>query len=326
MAKYKVVITDFSEPENALEAEELQASGLDIELVRLNTRVPGELIPHVVDADALIVQWCQITRTVMDAMTRCRIVSRYGIGVDMVDQAAASDHGIIVTNVPDFCIEEVSTHTIGFIINLNRHIWLHHAHVRSGKWGAPPGGAPHRLAGQTVGIVGLGNIGRAVAAKAGCLGLNLLGHDPYVHPEQIAGLGVKLVGLEELLGRSDYVTLHCPLVPETRHLMGAAQLAQMKPTAYLINMARGPIVDQAALCEALAQGTIAGAALDVLEQEPPAAGDPLLGLDNVILTPHTSSWSVAAVTQLRRQAARNVVTVLKGQLPAAIVNRQGLGL
>jgi D-3-phosphoglycerate dehydrogenase / 2-oxoglutarate reductase len=326
MAQYKVVITDFSEPDCDLEAEELQASGLDIELVRLNTRVPEELIPHVVDADALIVQWCQITRPVMEAMTRCRAVSRYGIGVDMVDQVAATDHHIMVVNVPDFCIEEVSTSTIGFIINLNRHIWLHHAHIRAGKWGTPPGGAPARLQGQTVGVVGLGNIGRAVAKKAACLGLNVIGYDPYIKPEQLAGVDVTLVGLDELLKQSDYVTLHCPLVAETRHLIGAAQLAQMKPTAYLVNMSRGPVVDQPALYQALVQGTIAGAALDVLEQEPPAADDPLLQLDNIIITPHTSSWSLQAVTQLRRQTARNVVTVLRGEIPASVVNRRGLGL
>jgi D-3-phosphoglycerate dehydrogenase len=326
MAQYKVVITDFSEPDCDLEAEELQASGLDIELVRLNTRVPEELIPHVVDADALIVQWCQITRPVMEAMTRCRVVSRYGIGVDMVDQAAATDHYIMVANVPDFCIEEVSTSTIGFIINLNRHIWLHHAHIRAGKWGAPPGGAPARLAGQTLGVVGLGNIGRAVAKKAGCLGLKLLGYDPYIRPEALTGLDVTLVGLDDLLKQADYVTLHCPLVPETRHLIGVAQLALMKPTAYLINMARGPVVDQPALYQALVQHTIAGAAVDVLEQEPPAADDPLLQLDNIIITPHASSWSAQSGTQLRRQAARNAVTALRGEVPPSVVNRRGLGI
>lgn len=324
MAQFKVVITDFGEPDNDLEAAEFCASGLDVELIRLNVLVPTELIPHVRNADALIVQWCPITREVIESLECCRVISRYGIGVDMIDLAAASERGIPVANVPDYCIEEVSTHTIGFIINLNRRIWLHHQHVRSGKWGEPPGGAPSRLTAQTLGIVGLGNIGSAVAHKARCLGMQLLVHDPYIEPGRAAQFGAISVGLDELLARSDYVTLHCPLNDETYHLIGARQLALMKPSAYLINMARGPVVDQAALYQALIDGTIAGAALDVLDQEPPAPDEPLLRLDNVIFTPHSSSWSSESMIQLRRSVAHNVVTVLQGGLPGSIVNRREL--
>jgi len=324
MAQYKVIITDFGLPDNDLEAAEMAASGLDIQLVRLDARVPEDLFPQVTDADGLIVQWCKITPQVIDRLERCKIISRYGIGVDMVDLEAAGKAGIPVSNVPDFCIEEVSTHTIGFVIALNRHMWLHDAHVRAGHWGGTPGGAPSRLAGQTLGIVGLGNIGSLVARKAGCLGLQLLGYDPYLPAERAAELGVHLVSLDELLAQADYVTLHCPLVPETRHLIGAAQFAAMKPTAYLINMARGPVVDQAALCDALVRGTIAGAAVDVLEQEPPDPADPLLRLPNIIITPHTSSWSNESAAHLRRQAAANVVTVLQGGMPGSIVNRKWL--
>lgn len=324
MAQYKVIITDFGLPDNDLEAAEIAASGLDIELVRLNARTPDELLPHVGDADALIVQWCKITPPVIAAMPKCKLIARYGIGVDMVDLETAGKAGIPVANVPDFCLEEVSTHTLGFVIALNRHMWSHDAHVRAGNWGGAPGGAPSRLAGQTLGIVGLGNIGSVVAQKAGCLGLKLLGYDPYLPAARAAELGVTLVSLDELLAQSDYVTLHCPLVPETRHLISAAQLACMKPTAYLINMARGPVVDQPALVDALERGVIAGAALDVLEQEPPDPTDPILNHPKVIITPHTSSWSIESATQMRRQAAANVVTVLKGGMPSAIVNRKWL--
>ncbi len=326
MAQYKVVITDFGDPDNSLETEVFRTSGLDIELVRLQAHTSDELFPTVVDADGLLVQWVKITPQVMQQLTRCKVISRYGIGVDMVDLPAATPHGILVCNVPDYCIEEVSTHTLAFILALNRHTLIHNAHVHGGKWGGAPGGTPSRLAGQVLGIVGLGNIGREVARKASGLGLKLLGVDPYLAPERARALGVELVGLEELLHRSDYVTLHCPLTDETRHLISQAQLALMKPSAYLINMARGPVVDQPALVQALTAGTIRGAALDVLEQEPPAPDDPLLKLENVIITPHVASWTAEALVQLRRDTARNVVTVLKGELPRAIVNRKGLGL
>lgn len=326
MPKFKIVITDFGEPGSTPEAEVIKASGLDAELVRIQARTPEELFPTVADADGLLVQWVKITSAVMDKMPKCKVISRYGIGVDMVDIAAATVHGIMVCNVPDFCIEEVSTHTMACLLSLNRHLWLHDHHVKSGKWGGAPGGAPSRLTAQTVGIVALGNIGREVARKANAMGLKVLGYDPYVKPETLGGLKVELVGLEELLQRSDYVSLHCPLVEETRHLIGTAQLAMMKPTAYLLNMARGPVVDQPALYQALVSGTIRGAALDVLEQEPPAADDPLLKLDNVILTPHAASWTVEAGAQLRHDTAQNLVTVLQGKLPKSIINRKALHL
>ena len=325
MSQLKLVITDFTEPDNQYEEEELQASGLDIQLVRLNTRSPEELIPHVSEADGLLVQFTQITRQVIESLRKCRVISRYGIGVDMIDLEAATEHDIPVCNVPAFCMDEISTHTIGFLLNLNRHILSHHLHVRSGNWGHPPGGAPARLPGQVLGVVGLGNIGRVVARKAKCLGLKVLASDPYLEPEQAGVLDVELVELSDLLRRSDYVTLHCPLIAETHHLIGPIQLALMKPSAFLINMARGPIVDQAALYRALVDGIIAGAALDVLEQEPPAPDDPLLQLDNVLFTPHTSSWSSKSIVRLRRDTARNAVDVFQGRTPRSVVNRKGLG-
>jgi D-3-phosphoglycerate dehydrogenase / 2-oxoglutarate reductase len=328
MSPFKVVLTDFGDPDHSLEAGVLHGSGLDINLVRLQTRVPEELIPHVIDADAVIVQWATINRTVIEAMTRCKVISRYGIGVDMIDLQAAGEHGIPVANVPDFCIDEVSDSTIGFLFSLNRRIFILDRWVRSGGWGSPrpiPYWPPARLRGQTLGVVGLGNIGRAVAQKAGCLGLKLLGYDPYVKPAQIADLGVELVSLDDLLRQSDYVTLHCPLVAETRGLIGATQLALMKPTACLINMARGPVVVQSAIYDALVNHKITAAALDVLEQEPPDPNDPLLQLDNVIVNPHASSGSVEAAAQLRHDTAQNVVEMLSGRLPRSIVNRKALG-
>jgi len=328
MPPYNIILTDFGEPDWDLESQVLRESGLEINLVRLQTRAPEQLIPQVAAADALIVQWASIDRRVIDALHHCKVISRYGIGVDMIDLEAASERGIIVANVHDYCIEEVSTQTIGFIIDLNRHTVRLNKHVRAGKWGSAPVpvGAPRRLKGQTLGIIGLGNIGRMAAQKAGGLGLKLLAYDPYAAPESLAGMDVELVGLEQLLRRSDYVSIHCPLVEETRKLIGAAQLAMMQPDAYLINMARGPIVDQAALYDALVNHRIAGAGLDVLEYEPPAPDEPLLKLENVIITPHTSSWSRESLIQLRRGTAQNVVDVLQDRLPRSVVNRKALGL
>jgi D-3-phosphoglycerate dehydrogenase len=324
MAAFKVVITDFGSPENELEAEELQQSGLDIELVRLNAKTPQELVPHVLDADALIVQWCQIPRDLLSQMKRCQVISRYGIGVDMIDLAAAGEYGIPVCNTPDYCIDEVSTHTLTFLLMLNRQVLPQHQHVRAGKWGPPVPTPPARLSTQTLGVIGMGNIGRVVVQKAAPFGLKMLVYDPYLSAEAASEAGVEKVDLPELLRRSDYVSLHCPLTDETRHLISTAQFQQMKPTAYLINMARGPIVDQVALVEALTSGTIAGAALDVFEKEPPAADEPLLRLDNVIFTPHLSSWSAQSFVQLRREVAKNVVTALRGEPLRPVVNRRFL--
>ncbi|GAB4555230.1 MAG: C-terminal binding protein [Anaerolineae bacterium] len=327
MAQYKVVITDFGSPENEFEREEIANSGLDIELVRLNARVSADLFPTVNDADGLVVQWVQITEEVIAQLNKCKAISRYGIGVDMIDLSAAGKRGIPVFNTPDYCIEEVSNHTLGFLLMLNRRLLLQHEFVRAGKWGSGPvtGGAPMRLSKQTLGIVGLGNIGAAVAEKSRCFGVRLLAFDPYASPERFASLDVERASLDELLEQSDYVTLHCPLTDETRGLISTAQLARMKPTAYLINMARGAVVDQTALYQALISKTIAGAALDVLSKEPPASDDPLLKLDNVLFTPHTSSWSVESSEQLRRSTVRHIIDVLKGNMPRSVVNRKELG-
>lgn len=325
MAPFKIVITDFSLPLNEIETAELAASGLDYELVQLHAKTADDLLPHMAAADALLVQWAPVTRPVIEALSRCRVISRYGIGVDMIDLEAAADHGIPVCNVPDYCIDEVSTHTLAFVLALDRHLLGHHQHVMSGQWGGAPGGAPLRLADQRLGLVGLGRIGKTVARKAAGLGLKVLACDPYLPADQAAGLGVELVSLADLLRRSDYVSIHCPLTAETRHLIGAAELAQMKPSAYLINMARGPVVDQPALHAALTSGTIAGAAVDVLEKEPPAADEPLLKLPNLLVTPHTSSWSAESIVQLRRGVVQNVIQVLQGGPPRAVVNPRVLG-
>lgn len=318
--RFKIVITDFGLPGEELEHAELRAAGLDYDLVRLSWQPGDDLAPHVLDAHALIVGWAEVRRPLIAALRQCRVISRYGIGVDMIDLEAAAERGLPVCNVPDYCIDEVSAHTLAFVLALNRRLVQHHAHVAGGGWAGAPGGLPARLSAQTLGVVGLGRIGRAVTRKAAGVGLRVIAHDPYLTAEQAQAAGVEPVSLDDLLARADYVCLHCPLTSDTRRLIGAPQLRRMKPSAYLINMARGPIVDQAALSDALSAGVIAGAALDVLEQEPPAPDEPLLRLPNVLFSPHSSSLSVESLEALRRGAARNVARVLRGEPPQSVVN------
>jgi D-3-phosphoglycerate dehydrogenase len=255
----------------------------------------------------------------MDHLTRCRVIARFGIGVDMIDLDAATERGILVCNTATYCLDEVSNHTIGLLLMLNRGLLHDVDALRSGGWFRSTSTPPRRLAGERLGLVGLGNIGRLVAGKARAFGLDVVAYDPYLRER--AEDGIPLVELEELLAGADIVSVHCPLNASTRHLLGRRELALMKPTAFLINTARGPIVDQAALFEALVEHRLAGAGLDVFETEPLPADDPLRQLDNVILTPHSASWSVESSAECRRVAVEHVVTVLRGSVPSDVVNR-----
>jgi D-3-phosphoglycerate dehydrogenase len=324
MTRWRVVMTDFTEPGTEIEREVFARAGLDVDLIEAAESRQRGLAVATAGAHALLVQFAQVDRALIEGLTDCRVISRYGIGVDMIDIGAAAEAGIPVANVPDYCIDEVSTQTVGFLIDLNRRTLPLVRHVRDGAWGQapPPVTAPRRLAGQTLGIVGLGAIGRQVARKARALGLRVIAYDPYAVPDPAED--VEPVELAELLARSDYVTLHCPLTDATRGLIGEAALAAMRPTAYLLNLSRGAVVDQAALVRALTEGRIAGAALDVLTVEPPDPDDPILTLDNVLVTPHSSSWSVESARQLRHDAAENVVAALTGGRPRSVVNRSQL--
>ena len=323
MNEYRVVVTDLTESGNDIELEVFGESGLPIDLVTAEETGRAGLLAATAGAHALMVQFATIDRAVIDTLTSCLVIARYGVGVDMVDVDAATDMGIPVANVPHYCIDEVSSQTIGFVLDLNRRTVPLAAHVRAGRWGTvPPVTPPSRLRGQVLGVVGFGAIGTEVARKARALGLEVLAYDPFATPA--AHPGISFVSLPQLLAQSDYVTLHCPLTDATRGLIGAAALAQMKPSAYLLNLSRGPVVDQAALTDALRAGVIQGAALDVLNAEPPDPADALLQLDNVIVTPHIASWSVEAAVELRREVAKSVVDALQGREPACVVNRKQL--
>jgi D-3-phosphoglycerate dehydrogenase len=236
----------------------------------------------------------------------------------MIDLDAATERGILVCNTATYCLDEVSNHALGLLLMLNRGLMHDVDSLRSGGWFRSTSTPPRRLAGQRLGIIGLGHIGRLVASKARGLGLDVVASDPYVSGCED---GTALVDLDELLSVADFVSVHCPLNASTHHLLGRRELGLMKPTAFLINTARGPIVDQATLVEALSERRLAGAGLDVFETEPLPADDPLRALDNVILTPHSASWSVESSAECRRIAVEHVMTVLHGGVPTDVVNR-----
>lgn len=285
-------------------------------------RTDAEYLERCAEADGLLIQYGDLSRRVFEGLPRVRVVVRYGVGVDGIDVAAATDHGVPVVNVPDYGTDEVANHAVALLLALARKITRLDRQARSGGWDVFRIGPVTRLAGQTVGIVGCGRIGSAVARKLGGFDVRLLGCDPYV---DAFPPGVQPVVFERLLAESDYVTIHCPLTDETRHAFDAESLAWMRPTAVLINTARGGIVDTAALVEALQQGLLAGAGLDVLEQEPLDPASPLLRMEQVIVTPHAAWYSEEGRSDLKRRAAEEAVRVLRGERPRHCVNPEVLG-
>jgi D-3-phosphoglycerate dehydrogenase len=275
------------------------------------------------DAYGLLPPYAKITAEMIGQFTRCRIISRFGIGVDNVDIPAATERGIVVTKVPDYCIDEVSDHTMALLLAAVRKIPFANSMVHAGKWEMPAVVPIHRLRGTTLGLVGFGRIPQLVAPKAQSFGMRVVSFDPYIPQEVFARAGVESVEFKELLKISDYISIHSPLLPETQGLFNADAFRQMKPHAYLINTARGPIVDEAALAQALDAGQLAGAALDVMPKEPPP-GSPLFGRPNVIITPHTSFYSEESLVDLQTKAAEEVVRVLKGEAPKNPVNPEAL--
>jgi D-3-phosphoglycerate dehydrogenase len=321
VAPFKVVIADPPGADHDVEAAALAASGLTLEPVWLDARDADRVLEHAADADALVMSWVPMTREVIGQLQRCRVIARFGIGVDMIDLDAATERGILVCNTATYCLDEVSNHAMGLLLMLNRGLLQDVDALRSGGWFRSTSVPPRRLTGQRLGLVGLGNIGRLVAHKARAFGLEVVAYDPYLRGRETQMDGTQLVDLDELLACADFVSVHCPLNASTHHLLGERELALMKPTAFLINTARGPIVDEMALVAALGERRLAGAGLDVFETEPLPLEHPLRQLDNAILTPHSASWSVESSAECRRVAVEHVVTVLRGGVPSDVVNR-----
>ena len=292
------VIADYDFPSTDVERRVLGTAGID--LVVGQCRTEEETIELCAEADGIILQYAPLTRRVIESLQRCRVISRYGVGVDTVDVAAATERGIWVANVPNFSTVEVAEHTLALLLALSRRLFVLDDLVHKGGW-STIGAMGHTvpLVDQTLGLVGFGAIARAVAFRARALGLRVLTYSPRTPVEVAHEYGVEQASLGDLLARADFVSLHCPLTAETRHIVDATALRQMRPSAWVINTARGQLVDQPALVEALRAGRIAGAALDVLEHEPIPPGDPLLGMRNVILTPHSAFYSVRSLEDLQ---------------------------
>ena len=307
--KAKVVLTDYVW--ESLDVERSTLAGL-AELVPMKAKKPEEFLPEAADCDALLNTYAgPITAEAMAKMPKCRIIARYGIGVDTIDLEAATAAGIIVTNNPSYCIEEVAEHTMALLLACARKVAFYDRLVRGGGWAVPPGKPMFRLSGSTLGLVGFGNIARQVAARAAAFGMKVLFFDPYVKDG---------VDLDRLLRESDFVSLHPPLTPQTRKLIGDEALGKMKRTAFLINCSRGPVVDTEALVRALDQGRIAGCALDTIDPEPLPEKHPLRGRENVIVTPHAAWYSEQAMVGLQAGAPSEVRRVLRGEWPVHVVN------
>jgi D-3-phosphoglycerate dehydrogenase len=318
-----ILIADPEGPLDLYAEERAVAATFGADLV-----MSSEIPPRIHDAEVLLIAALAVPGDIMPALARCRLIVRYGIGVDTIDIEAATAHGIVVANAPTFCVDEVADHTAGLILSLARGIpWLDRQ-VRAGAWVAAGDSiwGVRRLSTLTLGILGLGRIGRQVVRRMTPFGFRILCHDPQLSSSTIEALGVTPVSFEELLRTADILSMHVPLMPSTRHLINASALALMKPTAILINTGRGGLVDEAALIRALQEQRLHGVALDVLEREPPAPDNPLLAMDlqRVILTPHFAASSADAEVQLHREVAAAVASLLAGRWPEATVNPQAV--
>jgi len=324
MSKLKVVITDFDYGDLDIERPILEAAGARV--VGLQAKSEADLFEEARDCDAIMNQYARVGAETIARMESCRVIARYGIGVDIVDVEAATRKGILVTNVRDYCTDEVADHAIGLWLALTRKLFQYNAAAHKGVWRWQTGRPVHRIQGRTMGIVSFGRIGQAIAHRAKAFGIELIAYDPYI-PEGLAeSKGARRVGKGEILARSDYLMMQVPMTPETRHFLGEKEFQQMKRGVIVVCTGRGPTIDNGALCRALKDGRVAGAGLDDPEEEPakrktwdPSA-NPLFSLDNVIVTSHVAYYSEESIRLARETAASEVARVLKGERPLNPVN------
>jgi D-3-phosphoglycerate dehydrogenase len=313
MPRPLIAVTDSPFP--SLDPAKAALARIDPELRVANSTSADDILAVARDADAILVTYAKLPGELLRQLRRCKAIGRFGLGVDNIDIAAAAELGITVTYVPDYCMQEVSDHAMALLLALARKVPQSNALVQAGRWDMPAVVPIHRLAGRVLGLVGFGNIPRALAPKAQAFGLRVVAHDPYVSQHALAAAGVEGMSFDRLLEISDFVSIHAPLLPATRGLFNAEVFRKMKQGACLINTARGPLVDEDALLAALDSGRLAGAALDVVAVEPLPKQSRLIGRDNVVLTPHTGFYSVEALNELQTKCAADVARVLSGEKP-----------
>jgi len=314
-----VVVTDYDFPDLSIESAALD--GADVDLRGEYARTPEEVIEVAEGADALLVQYADITDEVFEALPDLQAVGRYGIGVDSIDLDAASAHGVPVVNVPDYCIEEVPTHTLALLLACVRKIPSYDRAIKGGEWNWTAGKPIRRVTGATLGLVGFGKLPRRLIELVDGFDLDVLVYDPYVDAADIEAVGAEKVDFETLLERSRYVSVHAPLTDETRHLIDGDALDRMREDAILINTARGPLIEYEALAEAVEAGDIAGAGLDVLPEEPPDSAP--LDHDAIVYTPHVAWYSEESAETMRRTVTEDVLGILQGEAPMNLVNDLG---
>jgi len=319
-SEYRVVITDCDHGSIREEKEEFDRMGA--ELILAQVREEEELIRVGKEADGLINQYALLTRRVFENLQKCKVVARYGVGVDSIDLRAATDLGIIIANVPDYCIDEVASHAVAMMLTLTRKTAFFDRKVKSSQWDFRQGTPIHRIQGKTLGLIGCGKIGFEVAKRISAFGVKVMAFDPYI---QRTGEKIELTDLETVLRKSDFISIHCPLNESTWHLVGEQEFKKMERKPLLINTSRGPIVNEKALIQALEEGRISGAGLDVLETEPPDSKNPMLKMENVIFSPHVGFYSEESISELKRRTARNVSDVLRGRWPGSVVNQGVMG-
>ncbi len=319
MSRPRVLVTDHGFPNLRHEEAVLAAAGADLAVAKCKTA--ADVIAAAQGADALLVQWAPVDASVIASLDRCRVIVRYGIGVDNVDLAAAKARGIAVCNVPDYGVHEVAEHTVALALALIRQLPMIDRRLRGGTWKIVPDKPMPSLKGAVYATAGFGRIARAAHAMMAGFGVTSIAYDPFVPADVMAAARVEKVGLEALFPRADVLSLHLPLTPETRHFVGAASMASMKPHAVLVNTARGGLVDTRALAVALRDGVVAGAGLDVFETEPIEKDHPLFSCPNALLTSHVAWYSESSIPRLQQLAAEEVARGLRGEPLRNQVNR-----
>lgn len=318
MNRWKVVISDYYYKN--LDQEKAILASVDAELLSYHCKTEDEVIQAAADCDALICQFAPITRRVIESLRRCKVIVRYAIGVDNIDLKAAEECGIIVCNVPDYSIDEVSNHVIALLLDCCKKLTYMAGQTKLGNTSYTMIEPLSRMEGRTLGLMGFGRIARVVARKMSGFGLNIIAYDPMMDTAAAQQLNVSPVSFQELLAQSDYISIHCPLTQETHHLFDRQIFEQMKPTVIFINTARGAIVKEADMVAFLREHEFAMAGIDVTETEPVPTDHPLLKLNNAVVTPHVAWYSVESVLSLQRKVAEEVAGVLSGQPPRHPVN------